>query len=43
VLFDTHRRVSVLGGREGMRRSLGSVYSGLVTQVQCTSPRVVSA
>jgi DNA-binding beta-propeller fold protein YncE len=31
VLGDALRRVSVLGGREGMSRSLGSVYGGVVT------------
>jgi DNA-binding beta-propeller fold protein YncE len=31
VLGDALRRVSVLGGREGMPRSLGSVYGGAVT------------
>jgi DNA-binding beta-propeller fold protein YncE len=30
VLRDAQRRVSVLGGREGMPRSLGSVYGGAV-------------
>jgi hypothetical protein len=32
VLGDAERRVSVLGGREGMPRSLGSVYGGAVTR-----------
>jgi tripartite motif-containing protein 2/3/tripartite motif-containing protein 71 len=32
VLGDALRRVSVLGGREGMPRSLGSVYGGAVTR-----------
>ncbi len=32
VLGDTLRRVAVLGGREGMSRSLGSVYGGSVTR-----------
>jgi DNA-binding beta-propeller fold protein YncE len=32
VLGDALRRVSVLGGREGMSRSLGSVYAGSVTR-----------
>jgi DNA-binding beta-propeller fold protein YncE len=32
VLGDVLRRVAVLGGREGMPRSLGSVYSGSVTR-----------
>jgi tripartite motif-containing protein 2/3/tripartite motif-containing protein 71 len=32
VLGDALRRVAVLGGREGMSRSLGSVYSGAVTR-----------
>jgi DNA-binding beta-propeller fold protein YncE len=32
VLGDALRRVSVLGGREGMPRSLGSVYGGSVTR-----------
>jgi DNA-binding beta-propeller fold protein YncE len=32
VLGDAERRVSVLGGREGMPRSLGSVYGGSVTR-----------
>jgi DNA-binding beta-propeller fold protein YncE len=32
VLGDALRRVSVLGGREGMSRSLGSVYGGSVTR-----------
>jgi tripartite motif-containing protein 2/3/tripartite motif-containing protein 71 len=32
VLGDALRRVAVLGGREGMPRSLGSVYSGSVTR-----------
>jgi DNA-binding beta-propeller fold protein YncE len=32
VLGDALRRVSVLGGREGMARSLGSVYGGSVTR-----------
>jgi DNA-binding beta-propeller fold protein YncE len=32
VLGDAEHRVSVLGGREGMARSLGSVYSGAVTR-----------
>jgi sugar lactone lactonase YvrE len=32
VLRDALRRVAVLGGREGMRRSLGSVYGGSVTR-----------
>jgi hypothetical protein len=31
VLGDAQRRVSVLGGREGMPRSLGSVYGGVIT------------
>jgi DNA-binding beta-propeller fold protein YncE len=31
VLGDAQRRVSVVGGREGMPRSLGSVYGGAVT------------
>jgi DNA-binding beta-propeller fold protein YncE len=32
VLGDAGQRVAVLGGREGMPRSLGSVYSGSVTR-----------
>jgi hypothetical protein len=32
VLSDDLRRLSVLGGREGMPRSLGSVYCGAVTR-----------
>jgi DNA-binding beta-propeller fold protein YncE len=32
VLGDPLRRVAVLGGREGMARSLGSVYGGSVTR-----------
>ncbi len=32
VLGDAEGRVSVLGGREGMPRSLGSVYGGSVTR-----------
>jgi DNA-binding beta-propeller fold protein YncE len=32
VLGDALRRVAVLGGREGMPRSLGSVYGGAVTR-----------
>jgi DNA-binding beta-propeller fold protein YncE len=32
VLGDALRRVSVLGGREGMPRSLGSMYGGSVTR-----------
>jgi DNA-binding beta-propeller fold protein YncE len=32
VLRDAGRRVAVLGGREGMPRSLGSVYGGAVTR-----------
>jgi DNA-binding beta-propeller fold protein YncE len=32
VLGDALRRVGVLGGREGMPRSLGSVYAGVVTR-----------
>jgi DNA-binding beta-propeller fold protein YncE len=32
VLGDAERRVAVLGGREGMPRSLGSVYAGSVTR-----------
>ncbi len=32
VLTDALRRVAVLGGREGMPRSLGSVYGGMVTR-----------
>jgi DNA-binding beta-propeller fold protein YncE len=32
VLGDALRRVAVLGGREGMPRSLGSVYGGSVTR-----------
>ncbi len=32
VLGDAQRRVSVAGGREGMPRSLGSVYGGSVTR-----------
>jgi DNA-binding beta-propeller fold protein YncE len=32
VLGDALRRVAVLGGREGMPRSLGSVFSGSVTR-----------
>jgi DNA-binding beta-propeller fold protein YncE len=32
VLGDAEHRVSVLGGREGMPRSLGSVYGGSVTR-----------
>ncbi len=32
VLGDALRRVSVLGGRDGMPRSLGSVYGGAVTR-----------
>jgi DNA-binding beta-propeller fold protein YncE len=30
ILYDALRRVTTLGGREGMPRSLGSVYGGLV-------------
>jgi DNA-binding beta-propeller fold protein YncE len=33
VLGDALRRVAVLGGREGMPRSLGSVYGGSVTRL----------
>jgi DNA-binding beta-propeller fold protein YncE len=32
VLGDAEHRVAVLGGREGMPRSLGSVYGGCVTR-----------
>ncbi len=32
VLGDALRRISVLGGREGMARSMGSVYGGSVTR-----------
>jgi hypothetical protein len=32
VLNDEERRVAVLGGREGMSRSLGSVHGGCVTR-----------
>jgi hypothetical protein len=32
VLGDALRRISVLGGRDGMPRSLGSVYAGSVTR-----------
>jgi DNA-binding beta-propeller fold protein YncE len=32
VLGDAEHRVAVLGGREGMPRSLGSIYSGSVTR-----------
>ncbi len=32
VLGDALRRLSVLGGREGMPRSLGSVYGGAITR-----------
>jgi DNA-binding beta-propeller fold protein YncE len=32
VLGDAQRRVSILGGREGMPRSLGSVYGAAVTR-----------
>ncbi len=32
VLVDALRRVAVLGGRDGMARSLGSVYGGAVTR-----------
>jgi hypothetical protein len=32
VLGDAEHRVAVLGGREGMSRSLGSVYAGSVTR-----------
>ncbi len=32
MLGDAPRRVSVLGGREGMPRSIGSVYAGSVTR-----------
>jgi hypothetical protein len=32
ALGDAERRVAVLGGREGMPRSLGSVYGGSVTR-----------
>jgi hypothetical protein len=32
VLGDALRRVAVLGGREGMPRSLGSVYGGAITR-----------
>jgi hypothetical protein len=32
VLGDAEHRVAVLGGREGMPRSLGSVYAGSVTR-----------
>jgi hypothetical protein len=32
VLGDAERRVAVLGGREGMLRSLGSVYGGSLTR-----------
>jgi hypothetical protein len=32
VLRDEERRVAVLGGREGMPRSLGSVYGGSITR-----------
>jgi hypothetical protein len=31
VLGDAERRVCVLGGREGMPRSIGSVYAGAIT------------
>jgi hypothetical protein len=32
VLGDALRRVSVLGGRKGLARSMGSVYGGSVTR-----------
>jgi hypothetical protein len=32
VLGDAERRVAVMGGREGMPRSLGSEYGGSVTR-----------
>jgi hypothetical protein len=32
VLGDSLRRLAVLGGREGLNRSLGSVYGGSVTR-----------
>jgi DNA-binding beta-propeller fold protein YncE len=46
VLGDPLRRVSVLGGREGVPRSLGSVYGGLVTRLlggslRGNEPRVI--
>jgi DNA-binding beta-propeller fold protein YncE len=45
VLGDALRRVAVLGGREGMARSLGSVYGGSVTRflggVQGVASRVI--
>jgi DNA-binding beta-propeller fold protein YncE len=41
VLGDAEHRVAVLGGREGMPRSLGSVYAGSVTRFLGGSSRGV--
>jgi sugar lactone lactonase YvrE len=43
VLGDALRRVAVLGGREGMPRSLGSVYGGSVTRFLGGSCRGVAS
>ncbi len=43
VLGDALHRISVLGGREGMSRSLGSVYGGSVARFLCDSPRGVES
>jgi hypothetical protein len=43
VLGDAERRVAVLGGREGMPRSLGSVYGGSVTRFLGGSCRGVAS
>jgi DNA-binding beta-propeller fold protein YncE len=43
VLGDALHRVAVLGGREGMSRSLGSVYSGSVTRFLGRSLRGVAS
>jgi DNA-binding beta-propeller fold protein YncE len=43
VLGDAEHRVAVLGGREGMPRSLGSVYGGCVTRFLGGSLRGVVA
>jgi DNA-binding beta-propeller fold protein YncE len=43
VLGDAQRRVAVLGGREGMPRSLGSVYGGSVTRFLGSALRSTSS
>jgi hypothetical protein len=43
VLGDALRRVAVLGGREGIPRSLGSVYAGSVSRFLGGSLRVVES